>query len=74
MDLQSVRHAAMVAGMTLEQAVGAHQSYLSQRGLDPTDASSRIQQHLSGDDAEATLGSTLVRGRRMPIKLAASQD
>ena len=56
MDLQSVRHAAMVAGMTLEQAVGAHQSYLNQRGLDPTDASSRIQQHLSGDDAEATLG------------------
>ena len=57
MDLQAVRYAAMIAGMTLEQAVGAHQNYLSQRGLDPADAASRIQQHLSGDETEAAIDS-----------------
>ena len=57
MDLQAVRYAAMVAGMTLEQAVGAHQNYLSQRGFDPADAASRIQQQLSGDDTEAAIDS-----------------
>ena len=57
MDLQAVRYAAMVAGMTLDQAVDAHQNYLSQRGLDPADAASRIQQHLSGDETEAAIDS-----------------
>ncbi len=57
MDLQAIRYAAMVAGMALEQAVGAHQNYLSQRGLDPTDAASRIQQHLSWDETEAAIDS-----------------
>ena len=34
MDLQAIRYAAMVANMTLEQAIDAHRGYLSQRGLD----------------------------------------
>ena len=57
MDLQAIRYAAMVAGMTFEHAVDAHRNYLERRGLDASDASSRIQQHLSGDDSEVAIDS-----------------
>ncbi len=57
MDLQAIRYAAMVAGMTFEQAVDAHRNYLDQRGLDVADAASRIQQQLSGDDTEVAIDS-----------------
>ena len=45
MDLQAVRYAAMVANMTLEQAIHAHQGYIDARGIEG-DADSRIRGHL----------------------------
>ena len=57
MDLQAIRYAAMVAGMTFEHTVDAHRNYLERRGLDAADAASRIQQQLSGDDTEVAIDS-----------------
>ena len=34
MDLQAIRYAAMVANMTLDQAIDAHRGYLRERGMD----------------------------------------
>ena len=55
MDLQAVRYAAMVANMTLEQAIHAHQSYIDVRGIEG-DADSRIRGHLEmyDDDVRIT--------------------
>ena len=57
MDLQAIRYAGMIAGMTLEQAAEAHRRYLEAMGQDPTDAASRIQQQITGGDAEVELDS-----------------
>ena len=57
MDLQAIRYAAMVANMTLEQAIEAHQEYLRRRDMNAEDADSRIRQHLSRDDAEVRMDS-----------------
>ncbi len=51
MDLQAVRYAAMVANMTLEQAIDAHQSYIDVRGIEG-DAESRVRDHLEVYDEE----------------------
>ena len=56
MDLQSIRYAAMVANMTLDQAIDAHREYLKQRGRDG-DADSLIQAHLGSDDAGTRFGT-----------------
>ncbi len=45
MDLQAIRYAAMVSTITLQQAIDAHQSYLSRRGIEE-DADERITEHL----------------------------
>ena len=49
-DLQAVRYAAMVANMTLEQAIATHQAYLNRWNAEE-DAGERIQQHLDSTDA-----------------------
>ena len=56
MDLQAVRYAALVANMTLEQAIDAHRVYLSMWGLEG-DAESRVRDHLPGDDEDALISS-----------------
>ncbi len=55
MDLQAVRYAALVANMTLEQAIDAHQSYMSARGIEG-DAESRVRGQLEmyDDDLRVT--------------------
>ena len=50
MDLQALRYAAMVAPMTFEQLVDAHEVYLAQRGDDPDQAEERILEFLDWDD------------------------
>ena len=45
MDLQAIRYAAMVANMTLTQAIDAHRHYLDNRGIEG-DPESRIRDHL----------------------------
>lgn len=44
-ELQAIRYAAMVANMTLDQAVVAHQAYLNKRSIIGS-AEERVQQHL----------------------------
>lgn len=56
MDLQAVRYAAMVANMTSEQAIGAHQSYLQARGMEG-DAESRIRDHLKSYEDEVSIST-----------------
>ena len=51
MDLQAIRYAAMVADMTLEQAIDAHRTYLQNRGRDEEKTDSIVSAHLT-DDAE----------------------
>jgi hypothetical protein len=47
MDLQAIRYAAMVAAMTFEQVAGAHEAYLTKRGLPNADeAADRIREFL----------------------------
>ncbi len=58
MDLQAIRYVGMVSGMTLGQAAEAHRRYLEARGQDATDTASRIQQQITGDDAEVEIDST----------------
>ena len=50
MDLQAIRYAAMVANMTLDQAIDAHRGYLRERGMDG-DADVLIRAHLGPDEA-----------------------
>lgn len=54
MDLQAIRYAAMVANMTLEQAIDAHREDNGNRGIDE-DADSRIRSHLATDDDEVRI-------------------
>lgn len=51
MDLQAIRYAAMVTGMTFAQAVSAHQSYLSARGLGG-DAQESLLEFLGWDEPD----------------------
>lgn len=52
MDLQSIRYAAMVSPLTLQQAINAHQAYLDKRGIDE-DAEERVNGHLENlDDSQ----------------------
>lgn len=50
MDLQSIRYAAMVSTITLQQAIDAHQAYLNKRGID-ADAEERVNGHLENPEA-----------------------
>jgi hypothetical protein len=58
MDLQAIRYAAMVADMTLEQAIAAHRKYLQIRGKAAEDAASNVSVHLSDDAEEANIDSS----------------
>lgn len=49
MDLQALRYAALVSAMTFEQAVGAHQAYRSDRGIEG-DAEEAILDFLGWDE------------------------
>ena len=51
MDLQGIRYAAMVADMTLEQAINAHQGYLRNRRQDEEEGVARLRARLT-DDSE----------------------
>ncbi len=59
MDLQAIRYAAMVANMTLEQVVDAHQAYLDKRARDEgkaveeDTAENFIREHLETTEEEA---------------------
>ena len=50
MDLQAIRYAAMVANMTLDQAIDAHRWYLKERRMGG-DADAFIRAHLEPDEA-----------------------
>ncbi len=50
MELQSIRYASMVANMTFEKAVSAHQKYLSKIGKDELDAEQEILDFLGWDE------------------------
>ena len=52
MELQALRYAAMVANITFEQLVHAHQAFGDAQGLDG-DASSRIDEFLSEKGSES---------------------
>ena len=56
MDLQAVRYAAMVANITSEQAIDAHQSYLQARGIEG-DAESRVRDHLKPYEDEVSIST-----------------
>ena len=56
MELQAVRYAALVANMTLEQAIDAHRMYLSRWNIEG-DAESRVLDHLGGDDEDVLINS-----------------
>ena len=58
MDLQAIRYAAMVANMTLDQAIDAHQTYLKSRGMGEEDAASRINAHLTVDAESVDMNSS----------------
>ena len=51
MDLQAIRYAAMVADMTLEQAINAHQGYLRNRSRDEEEGVASLRARLT-DDSE----------------------
>ena len=76
MDLQALRYAAMVAHMTFEQAVEAHDRYLRRRGI-AGDARERILDHLTAvEDADPEIESSrpriLLAARDFPRELTAS--
>ena len=56
MDLQAVRYAAMVANMTLEQAIDAHQGYMDIRGIEG-EAESRIRDHLGAYEDQISIST-----------------
>ena len=49
MDLQSIRYAAMVSAITLQQAIDAHQAYLNKQIIDE-DAAERVNGYLENLD------------------------
>lgn len=51
MELQSIRYASMVANMTFEKAVKAHQKYLTKVGITDKDAEKEILEFLSWDES-----------------------
>ncbi len=76
MDLQAIRYAALVAHMTLDQAVAAHERYLQRRGLEG-DALQRIMEHLGAEGGdEPGIGSKqpriLLVARDFPQELTTS--
>ncbi|MFG0326966.1 MAG: hypothetical protein ACF8SC_06835 [Phycisphaerales bacterium JB037] len=52
MELQALRYASMVSTMTFEQAVEAHDKYLSQIGEDGEDAAENLLRHLGWDEPD----------------------
>ena len=56
MDLQAIRYAAMVANMTWDRVVAAHQEYLESRQIDD-DAYSRIRVHLNVEGPETRIST-----------------
>ena len=76
MDLQAIRYAALVAHMTLDQAVAAHERYLQRRGM-KADARQRIMEHLGGEggdepDIESRQPRILLVARDFPQELTTS--
>ena len=76
MDLQSVRYAAMVANMTLQQIIDTYQDHLEKRAREPggepvegNDAETRLRDHLGTSE----LGSQSVH-TEMPRIILASED
>ncbi|KYG76005.1 hypothetical protein AWW68_09255 [Roseivirga spongicola] len=51
MELQSIRYASMVAHLTFDKAVKAHQSYLSRKGNHETNAEAAILEFLEWDES-----------------------
>ena len=49
MDLQAIRYAAMVADMTLEQAIDAHRAYLRNRRQDEDEGVSKLMAQVTDD-------------------------
>ena len=60
MDLQAVRYAALVANMTLAQAIKAHRDYLNTRGI-KEDPEVRVINHLGADDENIRINSAKPR-------------
>ena len=58
MDLQAIRYAAMVADMTLEQAVDAHRDYTQKREKDVEEAASSVNAHLTVDAESVDMNSS----------------
>ena len=57
MDLQAVRYAAMVADMTLKQALEAHKIYLRNRGRDEREADDHVRARLTRENGAIRLDS-----------------
>ena len=57
MDLQAIRYAAMVANMTSEQVIDAHEKYLQQRGIEEN-AETRIRAHLGTDNTDIQISTS----------------
>ena len=70
MDLQSIRYAAMVSNITLQQAIDAHQAYLNKRGL-TADAEERVNGHLENPEA---LGFSTAQPRIVLVSEGFSQE
>ena len=66
MDLQAIRYAAMVANMTLDQAIDAHRGYLRERGMDG-DADILIREHLGPDEAGSRISTANPRIILVPV-------
>ena len=76
MDLQAIRYGALVAHMTLAQAVDAHERYLRRRGMEG-DARERILEHLGVDgggeaEIESSRPRILLAARDFPQELTTS--
>ena len=76
MDLQALRYAALVAHMTFEQAVTAHERWLRARAIDG-DARERILDHLSAvggaePEIESARPRILLAARDFPRELTTS--
>ena len=73
MDLQAIRYAAMVANLTFDQLVKAHQAYLGKRRIDE-DALDKISEHLEKNQIEAdqiyTEQPRIILGRVVKIVLS----
>lgn len=57
MELQALRYAAMVAAMTFENIVDAHEAYLRRLGRDASTARTSISAWLTDADEDATLSA-----------------